>query len=488
MEENQEKKLTKEEETKENPNQEQNVEVKNEESHIAEQENKSETSLVECKKKKTRKGSYITGTIGALFGGVVILIPWIIRYLFARRNFPTTLLSMLCTILLPFGTFLGYKIFRGKIRKPCLKINALVSIVLIILFTLILCPIALIIEAEYPVNFENWISLFSDLRADARSLIVEDAIAGISLTIIGIIFSSRNIKKQIDKSLTEQEKRDLVERPKQQLREKAEILKKACVTLNCMNKENAKKKKIIVRELKNTYSLKRRKAKQYFSVCKIAKFLKRYRDKYYYDENDQENKIENASKINSKYKLLKTIKFVFKLIITATILAAITTGIIILVKLNTKTHYKISNTDIILNVNSYKNLYGTEEEIAKEFGEKIALSYDFIITDKAETYEMEGIVVDKKYYEGTDINAIIQADREYCLQFTNEEMSEISDIKFGNKEFKTYYYHYNGKNNERYLAVVYLHESEENYLWIFAYADTGVEVEKINKELENMLK
>ena len=69
MEENQEKKLTNEEETKENPNQEQNIEVKNEETHILEQENKSETSLVECKKKKKRKGSYIAGTIGALFGG-----------------------------------------------------------------------------------------------------------------------------------------------------------------------------------------------------------------------------------------------------------------------------------------------------------------------------------------------------------------------------------------------------------------------------------
>ena len=73
MEENQEKKITKEEETKENPNQEQKIEVKNEEQHILEQENKSETSLIECKKKK-RKGNYITGTIGALFGGVVIFL------------------------------------------------------------------------------------------------------------------------------------------------------------------------------------------------------------------------------------------------------------------------------------------------------------------------------------------------------------------------------------------------------------------------------
>lgn len=488
MEENQEKKFAKEEETKENPNQEQKIEVKNEEQHILEQENKSETSLIECKKKKKRKGSYITGTIGALFGGIVILIPWIIRYLFARRNFPTTLLSMLCTILLPFGTFLGYKIFNGKIRKPCLKINALVSIVLIILFTLILCPIALIIEAEYPVNFENWISLFSDLRADVRSLILEDSIAGIVLTIIGIIASNIVIKKQVEKLLTVEEIRDLKERPKEQLKEKAEILKKTCVTLNCMNKENAKKKKIIVRELKNTYSLKRRKAKQYFSVCKIAKFLKRYRGKYYYDENDSENKIANVKKITSRYKLLRTIKFIFKLIITVILLAVITTGIIILVRLNTKKHYIIPNTDIELTVNDYQNLYGNGEEIAKEFGEKIALSYDFIITDKAETYEMEGIVVDKKYYEGTDINELIQADREYCLQVTNEEMSEISDIKFGNTEFKIYHYNYNGNNNARYLAVVYLHEAEENYVWIFAYADTGVEVEKINKVLENMFK
>ena len=49
---------------------------------------------------------------------------------------------MLSTILLPFGTYLGYKIFNGKIRKPCLKINALVSIGLIMIFTLILMGIA----------------------------------------------------------------------------------------------------------------------------------------------------------------------------------------------------------------------------------------------------------------------------------------------------------------------------------------------------------
>ena len=58
MEENQEKKLTKEKETKENPNQEQNIEVKNEEQHILEKENKSETSLVTLSAKNKKKSIF----------------------------------------------------------------------------------------------------------------------------------------------------------------------------------------------------------------------------------------------------------------------------------------------------------------------------------------------------------------------------------------------------------------------------------------------
>lgn len=480
MEENNEKKLTNEEETKENPNQEQNNEIKNEKCEI-----QSETSLIECKTKKRRRESYITGTFGSIFGGCVAAMAWILPYIFFNH-----MVIPIFGTLIPFGAYLGYKIFRGKVGKAFPVLITIISILIIMLVTTAICPVLLIMEAGYPVNVDNFLAIYiEDIRADVREVVVEDIIAGSIFTIIGIIVTvAFFIRKELRKIISEEERKLINENAIQELEIKSEIVKKVCVTLNCMNKDNAKKKKMLIKELKNTYNIKKRKAKEHIGLCKIAKLLKRTKGKYYYDENDENNKIQNAKKINSKYKLRKRLKFILKLLITIILISVIAIVTVIFIQLNLKTSYKIDNTDIEIKTNGFQNLYGTKEEMTAEFGEQISAYYDFIIIDKAETYEIEGKTIDKIYYQGTDIDTIIQADRDYCLQVTNEEMSEITEKKFGNIAFKTYNYSYNGKNNERYLAVVYLHETESSYLWLFAYADAGVEPKDIDKVVEKMFK
>ena len=58
-----------------------------------------------------KEGSYLTGIIGAIIGGAIATIPWVLAYVYGN-----VMLSLLA-VLIGAGEFYGYKIFRGKIDK-----------------------------------------------------------------------------------------------------------------------------------------------------------------------------------------------------------------------------------------------------------------------------------------------------------------------------------------------------------------------------------
>ena len=86
-----------------------------------------QVALVELKKSKKAKGSYFAGTIGAIFGGLVALLPWIITYIFTDN-----MVIPLFASFIPIGAFFGYKIFRGKIGKHFAGIVTIISILTIL--------------------------------------------------------------------------------------------------------------------------------------------------------------------------------------------------------------------------------------------------------------------------------------------------------------------------------------------------------------------
>ena len=496
MDDKQEKQITNEEEKKENPNQETKIEQQNQEQKKdiegPKEETKQQTSMVEVKKKKiAKKGSYILGTIGALLGGGVAALPWLVRYIFARESFWITIICTLFTIGLPLGTFLGYKSFRGKNGKPLPIIIATVSLLIIILVTTLICPSILILKANYQINWENLKGIYtSEARLINRKAIAEDLLIGLAFTIIGIIIVKIFlINKNISKEQKQEEKRKLDEEKKAKLREQSKIIKNACIDLKCTSKETAIKKKEILKQLKIAYDVKRQKAKLYFVNCKTNKLLKKHRGKYYYDETDEQEKIEEVRKIKTR--------FIFKKIMIILILIALLIGSAVYLyqareeEKNQETKANtLADTNIEIEIDeNTQDFYGTYEAIANAFGEAAAAELDFVLIDKANKYELNGKAVPKAQFVQQDMGVIIQEDRDgYAILIGEEFMSEITDKQFGNQTLKSYNYTYTGTNGNLYKSVVYLCEAENHYIWIGVYADYDVELTQIDTIIDNLLK
>lgn len=447
----------------ENTKQEQETEVQNKE--IAEV-------------KKNKKESYILGTIGAILGGGVAAIPWIVTYMFTNN-----IVIPLLAILIPIGAFFGYKIFKGKITKTSRVIIALVSILIIVLVTNIICPIIFLYKSGYDPTWSNLVGLYSDDRDDVKEMLVEDLAAGLLFAIVGIVITIKCfINKKLEDILSE-ERKIAQEKKKGKLKEQSEMVKKACIDLNCMNEEKAIKKEEILEQLKIVYNIKRKKAKLYFKNCLSNELLKKYKGKYYYDETDEATKIENVKKVKSRY--VSPIKAIATILIIAIIVAAVVLSMI--------TSYTIPDTDIKLRIDPItQKLYGTKEDISKNIGEATAQYYDFIIEEKEEKYEVSGQLIEKSVYEESELydsSSVIQQDRDYFADYFGEEdTSEIEDKELSGKSFKFYYYNYISNTDKECRAHVYLYEAGEKYLWVEVRTIREHEIAEMDAIIENLFK
>ena len=67
---------------------------------------------------KEKQGSYITGIIGAIIGGAIATIPWVLAYVYGGM-----MLSILAA-LIAAGEFYGYKLAKGKISKKARHVSS----------------------------------------------------------------------------------------------------------------------------------------------------------------------------------------------------------------------------------------------------------------------------------------------------------------------------------------------------------------------------
>jgi len=482
MKDDQEKEIINENE-EEQTNQESNVEKQNNEQEIGNleqetiEENQNEEPVVEPKKKK--KGSYILGTIGALLGGFVAAIPWILTYTYAHM-----IIAALATIIAG-GAYLGYKIFKGKIGKAFPVIITIVSLIIVTIVTTVVCPTILMAQSDFPITFENLKGLYSDVQAEIRTAIFEDLAISLFFTIIGIVAIAKSMSIQIknNSGKVEFSTKALEEEAKNELKQQSEAVKKACTSLKSINKENAVTKQEILNELEMTYNVELKNAKQYLKACLSYKLLKKHKGKYYYDEAGEQVAIEKSGNI-------KTSETVSKGTLIA-ILAIIIIGIVAsIIYLNKPEKYTIPNENIQLNISNSQTLYGTSDEITEAFGDDAAYYYDFIIKDdEADKYDIYGQVISKSTYEGYDFATIMQNDRDYYAEaIKTDTMSEVLDKKLDNREFKAYNFTYTGNDEKQYRAVTYLYEAESNYVWINVYADIDIEFTQIDSLIEKLFK
>jgi len=483
MEENQEKEPfeeKKEEELLEETQESEQLEEIQESEQLEEMENETveesqQRGLVEVKAKKAKKGSYITGTIGTLVGAIIASIPWVLTYLYAGMTNP------ILAILVAGGAFLGYKLFRGKKGKGMPYIITIISLLVITFVTTVVCPIILIYQSGFYISMENLVGIYS--RKNIKIAILEDFAIALLFTIIGIVPIVRSIVPKKAESKRKIKAKKAYEKAKKQIEEQIETVKTVCTTLNCVSKEKTLSKKEILNELEMTHNVPHKQAKKQLKTCLKAKILKKYKGKYYYNEEKEAQRIEKVAKKKSKRTPLKT---AILIIISVIILGA--AGIVAYAYI--VTDYIVPNTNVRFKINDNQVLYGTKEEIINAFGEQTSEYYDFIIKDsQVKNSGIYGQVMDKSIYEGYNFTTLMQADRDYYALYIGEEAtSQVEDKDFGLfKKLKSYNYTYEAVDENEYRDVIYLYEAKDYYIFINVYSvDLNIELTQIDSIIKDL--
>lgn len=138
---------------------------------------------------ETNNGNYITGFIGALLGGLIASLPWIICYVFLEM-----ILSVLA-IPIALGAFYGYKLFRGPQNKAAIVIVVLVTLVIVAIDNFVIIPGYYLVDAGYPFNMTYLKWYFSS--SELMGAVIKDFIVSIIFALLGISGTMKNIQNEI---------------------------------------------------------------------------------------------------------------------------------------------------------------------------------------------------------------------------------------------------------------------------------------------------
>ena len=225
-----------------------------------------------------KEGSYLTGIIGAIIGGAIATIPWVLAYVYGN-----VMLSLLA-VLIGAGEFYGYKIFRGKIDKKLPIIIMVLAIIIVTIVTLLVIPALLLQKENMTVSFNSIRNLYT--YNNFSSGIIRDYIISVLFTVLGAGVIAANIKKQLVNVENPKDlKLDLsnTEEQKQVKEESIKIIKPIFEKYDATNNNNTLMKEEVFAEIENPGK------KVAFNYLKSLGIIKKYKGKYYYSEEDEAN-------------------------------------------------------------------------------------------------------------------------------------------------------------------------------------------------------
>lgn len=136
-----------------------------------------------------KENNYLIGTLGALLGGIVATLPWILLYVYANMMY-----SYLA-LLIALGAIKGYELCKGKIDKKMPFIIGAVSIFSISVATLVIIPNLLILQEYGTTSIKAFRALYS--FSEFKEAIIHDYIFSLLFTFIGTGGVLYSIKQQI---------------------------------------------------------------------------------------------------------------------------------------------------------------------------------------------------------------------------------------------------------------------------------------------------
>ena len=205
---------------------------------------------------------------------------------------------------------------------------------------------------------------------------------------------------------------------------------------------------------------------------------------------DEENVIEQEGK-KDKVDNVKRKKGLWKILIIVIIMAIIVGAIVWFVITSKGEKGIIQGTDMQINTTRDQILYDTEEELLQYLGEEYAYYYTFAVIEKdSSEYEIYGTLIDKSEIgEEYDINSLVKTDRDYVASILGEEnTSQVSDLKLGEKDFKTYNYKDSDETSDKYMVAIYVADIGDKYLLIEFYANVDFEATRVNDIMNKLFK
>ena len=243
------------------------------------------------KQETSSKGSYLTGILGAIVGGAIATIPWILVYVYGEMMF-----SILAA-LIAAGELYGYKIAKGKITKKLPIILMVIALIIVTVTTLVIIPTLLIAKEGIAVNLTNISRLYEN--GEFATAMMKDFIISVIFTILGASIVTANIKKQLENNEGQDVKLNLNNKEEKNEIKKAtiELMKPIFTKYEATAPEKAMLKDEVIAEIDD-----KRKAKYSFNYLKQLGIIKKYKGKYYYSEDD-ENSTSNYKKMSKLQKI-----------------------------------------------------------------------------------------------------------------------------------------------------------------------------------------
>lgn len=243
------------------------------------------------KKETSSKGSYLTGILGAIVGGAIATIPWVLVYIYGGMMF-----SILAA-LIAAGELYGYKIAKGKITKKLPIILMVIALIIVTVTTLVIIPTLLIAKEGIAVNLTNISRLYEN--GEFATAMMKDFIISVIFTILGASIVTANIKKQLENNEGQDVKLNLNNKEEKNEIKKAtiELMKPIFTKYEATAPEKAMLKDEVIAEIDD-----KRKAKCSFNYLKQLGIIKKYKGKYYYSEDD-ENSTSNYKKMSKLQKI-----------------------------------------------------------------------------------------------------------------------------------------------------------------------------------------
>lgn len=356
------------------------------------------------KKETSSKGSYLTGILGAIVGGAIATIPWVLVYIYGGMMF-----SILAA-LIAAGELYGYKIAKGKINKKLPIILMVIALIIVTVTTLVIIPTLLIVKEGIAVNLTNISRLYEN--SEFATAMMKDFIISLIFTILGASIVTANIKKQLENNDGQDVKLNFNNKEKANEIKKAtiELIKPIFIKYEATEQGKAMLKDEVIAEIDD-----KRKAKYSFNYLKQMGIIKKYKGKYYYSEDD-----ENGTNNYKKMSKLQKISLIVLLILIVLVMI-----VTIIEKSDTTVTYQDSNINFEIQKNWSKgqSQYQNEWNFYKYINNMPVLDSNNEIAEDDYSSYPAGINV---YYDKLDTTSVNNIED---IKTTVQENLENADDK-----------------------------------------------------------